>query len=200
MTFERSFSFLDIFSFRVFTSLAPAAVPVFAHGLESESSASTVQRSWRTVDTSSVKWLNGCRVEVDANECAASGSATDPIVEFLTKATKVMSQTGGAIPSIVDNTFGGSWEVELDVLVRQEFDDNAMQTCLGADLNGKLVRIFGNRGGQPQFVSSFAEGSAKWSLEANQFHSACKVPDINKAELYIFISGGVSKKVFLTST
>ena len=60
-----------------------------------------MKRIWRNVDASSVKWLTGCRVEVEATECSAS--ATDPIVEFLKMATRVMSRTGGAIPSIFDN-------------------------------------------------------------------------------------------------
>jgi hypothetical protein len=159
-------------------------MPVFAQGLESGSS---VQRHWRTVDTSSVKWLEGCRVEVDADECSAS--ATDPIVDFLKMATKVMIQTGGAIPSIVDNALDrDGWEDELDALVRQELDENTMRTCLGVDLRGKLIRIVGSKSGLPKFVSPTAEGSARWSLEASQFQSACQVPDMDKAELYIFVN------------
>ena len=157
-------------SFRVCTSPTPTLVPVFAQGLESASSASTVQRRWRPVDVSSVKWLETCRVEVDADECAAPSSGTDLVVEFLKRATKVMSQTGGAIPSIVDNALDrDGWEVELERLVQQDLDENMMQRCLGRDLNGKLIRIVGSGGGRPQFVSSTAEGSAKWSLEASEF-------------------------------
>ena len=175
-------------SFRVCTSPTPTLVPVFAQGLESASSASTVQRRWRPVDVSSVKWLETCRVEVDADECAAPSSGTDPVVEFLKRATKVMSQTGGAIPSIVDNALDrDGWEVELERLVQQDLDENMMQRCLGRDLNGKLIRIVGSRGGWPQFVSSTAEGSAKWSLEASEFQSARQGPDMNRAELYIFV-------------
>ena len=81
--------------------------------------------------------------------------------------------------------------------MHQDLDENLMQTCLGGDLSRKLIRIVGSASGQPQFVSVFAEGCAKWSLEASQFDSACKAPDINKAELYIFVNDFDSVETYI---
>ena len=54
----------------------------------------------------------------------------------------------------------------------------------------RKIRIFGNKKGWPPFVSKTAEGGVKWSLDESEFESDQKEgePNIDKAELYIFIA------------
>ena len=167
--------------------------PVFFEGVDR-----ILSRTWRPVDTSSVEWLKHCHVEVDEGECGAPGSAPDPFAQFLEMASAMMSQTGGAIPSIVDNAIDqDGWEKVLEDSVQKNFHD--VDKRLAHVLHGKRIRIFGSGGsGRPPFVSMSSEGNVKWSLEDSQFSSARQIPDMNKPDLYIFINQFHMVKTYMT--
>ena len=130
-------------------------------------------------------------VEVDEDELGALTTETqDRVVEFFQLAPKIMSETGGAIPLIVNN--GGGWKDQLESSVCRKLDaidngDNSVSKL--TEIFGDCkIRIFGYKKEWPHFVSKTAEGGVKWSLEESEFESDEKKPNIDKAELYIFIA------------
>ena len=113
-------------------------------------------------------------------------------MEFLQLASKFISETGGAIPLIVNNALHDNWTDQLESLVRQKLDVignvNDSVSKLSEIFGDRKIRIFGGQNKWPPFVSETAEGSVKWSLEESEFESDEPKPNIDKAELYIFIA------------
>ena len=132
-------------------------------------------------------------VEVDEDELGALTTETqDRLVEFLHLASRFMSETGGAIPLIVNNALDDDWKDQLESSVCRKLDaidngDNSVSKL--TEIFGDCkIRIFGYKKEWPHFVSKTAEGGVKWSLEESEFESDEKEPNIDKAELYIFIA------------
>ena len=162
-------------------------VPIFCEGMGRE-----LSRKWRKVDTSAVEGMKNLNVEVDEDEFGAlTTDSQDLVVEFLKLASIFMSEIGGAIPLIVNNALDDDWKDQLNISVSRKLDANDNEdnsvSKLTEIFGDRKIRIFGNKKGWPPFVSNTAEGSVKWSLDESEFESDEKVPNIDKAELYIFI-------------
>ena len=138
---------------------------------------------------SSVKGLEHCSIEVDANACRITTGQPDPIVLFLQKTSEFMHILGGAIPSIINNSFAGDWRVKLDESIKNPLDDGEDEDTSfikATDvLNGKKIRIFGKPA--PHVATGNAEGNASWSLESEEFTSGNSAPNMDKAVLYIYV-------------
>ena len=163
-------------------------VPIFCEGMGRE-----LSRKWRKVDTSAVEGIQNLNVEVDEDEFGAlTTDSQDLVVEFLQLDPKIISETGGAIPLIVNNA--GGWKDQLEISVSRKLDANDNEdnsvSKLTEIFGDRKIRIFGNKKGWPPFVSKTAEGGVKWSLDESEFESDQKEgePNIDKAELYIFIA------------
>ena len=170
-------------------------VPIFCEGVDRK-----LSRKWRKVNTSAVEGMKNLNVEMDEDECGALTTETqDLVVEFLQLASKFMSETGGAIPRIVNNALDDDWKEKLEISVSRKLDaiDINSTIILNGDnsvfklteiFGDRKIRIFGNKKEWPPFVSKTAEGGVKWSLEESEFESDEQKPNIDKAELYIFIA------------
>ena len=165
-------------------------VPIFCEGMGRE-----LSRKWRKVDTSAVEGMKNLNVEVDEDEFGAlTTDSQDLVVEFLKLASIFMSEIGGAIPLIVNNALDDDWKNQLNISVSRKLDANDNEdnsvSKLTEIFGDRKIRIFGNKKGWPPFVSKTAEGGVKWSLDESEFESDQKEgePNIDKAELYIFIA------------
>ena len=88
--------------------------------------------------------MKNLNVEVDEDELGALTTETqDRVVEFFQLAPKIMSETGGAIPLIVNN--GGGWKDQLESSVCRKLDaiDNG-DNSVSKQWESKLTEIFGD--------------------------------------------------------
>ena len=120
-------------------------VPIFCEGVGRK-----LSRKWCKVNTSAVEGMKNLNVEMDEDECGALTTETqDLVVEFLQLASKIMSETGGAIPLIVNNALDDGWKDKLEISVCRKLDaiDNGDNSVfkLTEIFGDRKIRIFGNK-------------------------------------------------------
>ena len=116
-------------------------VPIFCEGVDRK-----LSRKWRKVNTSAIEGMKNLNVEVDEDELGALTTETqDRLVEFLHLASRFMSETGGAIPLIVNNALDDDWKDQLESSVCRKLDaiDNG-DNSVSKQWESKLTEIFGD--------------------------------------------------------
>ena len=90
--------------------------------------------------------MKNLNVEVDEDELGALTTETqDRVVEILHLASRFMSETGGAIPLIVNNALDDDWKDQLESSVCRKLDaiDNG-DNSVSKQWESKLTEIFGD--------------------------------------------------------
>ena len=135
----------------------------------------------------SVPGLNLLKIfmDIDSSPVPRAGNV-DKMVEFFQFVSKCLLELGGAIPGIVDNTFGDTWRQQLEDGLRHRLTAEQLY-ALSHQLHGKSIYIFGDP--RPGFIVPRAEANTSWTLSDAGFTATAANPDIDQAELLIYLSG-----------
>jgi hypothetical protein len=144
-------------------------------------------RTFRKVDMSSVVLMKSLDLRVDTSSCPLQDDhdLPDPMIVFFQFVPDFMLKLGGTIPHIVQNKLSEAWVKELKDASRTEMDFSVLEI-----LEGIPIYLLGED--QPGYIpksSTVTEGNSSWSLSAEEFVEGKEKPNIENAQLFIYISG-----------
>eukprot|EP00291_Cryptomonas_curvata_P015387 CAMPEP_0172152296 /NCGR_PEP_ID=MMETSP1050-20130122/755_1 /TAXON_ID=233186 /ORGANISM="Cryptomonas curvata, Strain CCAP979/52" /LENGTH=330 /DNA_ID=CAMNT_0012820595 /DNA_START=181 /DNA_END=1173 /DNA_ORIENTATION=+ len=134
----------------------------------------------------SVPGLSELKIYVDIDSSPVPPAAEeDKMVVFFQFVSNCLLELGGAIPSIVDNTLGDTWRQQLEDGLQNRLTAEKLSE-LTHQLNGRSIYIFDDP--RPGFIVPRAEANASWTLPDAGFTGAAANPEIDQAELLIYLS------------